>query len=110
MPPSPQVIVLKTLSEKQPIWPIEPSLRPWYDPPAAWQASSSTKSPRFLAMSMMASMLLGLPSMWTGMMALVFGVMRRSMSLGSSVRLSSISASTGTTPAKIIAVYEATKV
>ena len=44
----------------------------------------------------------GLPSMWTGMMAFVLGVMRRSTSRGSRFRLSSISARTGTPPQKKI--------
>jgi hypothetical protein len=56
-------------------------------------ASSITNNLCFFAIAMIASMLQGRLSMCTGMMARVFGVIFRSMSAGSMVRLSSMSTS-----------------
>ena len=53
---------------------------------------------------MISSILQGLPSIWTGMIALVRGVIRASILVGSIVKESSISARTGT--AFIIAMVE----
>ena len=57
MPPSPsEVQFLTSCVEKQPKWPIVPSLRPLYSPPKPCAASSITTMSCFFATFMIASM------------------------------------------------------
>lgn len=64
----------------------------------------------FFAISMMGSISQGLPSIWTGMMAFVFGVMSASIFAGSMVSDSSISARTGMAFIMAMVAMEAMKV
>ena len=90
---------LKKLKLKAPAWPMDPSLRPRYPPPTAWQASSSTSRPRLRAIFMIAFMLQDRPHMCTGITARVCGVILLSRTCGDRVRDSSTSATTGIAPA-----------
>ena len=68
--------------------PIEPHRRPLYSAPCACAASSMTTRPCARAISRIGSMSAGWPYRWTGMMALVRGVIAASIWPGSIVKSS----------------------
>src|SRR5690606_40706415 len=78
MPPSPAVMFLLAWKLNVPISPIAPTGCPFHDDPQAWQASSRTGIPCFLATSSTPSISAGWPPMCTGTIALVRSVIARS--------------------------------
>ncbi len=76
----------------------------------AWAASSSTLTPCFLAMAMMASISQGTFERWTGITAFVFSVMLASKEAGSRFSESLTSANTGTARALTTTLTVAMKV
>jgi hypothetical protein len=110
MPPSPVVRVLTESKEKVPMEPKEPRAFPWRNPPAAWAVSSMTGRLWREATSMISRIRAWAPSIWTGMIARVRGVILRARSSGSMFREASISVKTGTAPASRMASQVATKV
>ena len=109
-PPSPSALrFLSGCAEKQPKWPIEPASLPLYIEPIAWAASSITTRPWRLAISMISSIWQMRPVRWTGMIALVLGVIALAIFSGSTFWSASTSAKTGVAPSCTMVAVEATK-
>ena len=104
-PPSPPARLLVAYSEKQVKSPIEPILRLPTAASTAWAASSISFSPCVWAIASIASMSQGAPAKCTGRIALVRGVIARSIASGSMLSVArSTSAKTGCAPAWRIAL------
>ena len=91
--------------------PAVPTGRPCHSAPGAWQASSSSVTPRARAISAMAPASHGEPPMWTGSSSFVAGVIAAAIFAGSIWKeAASTSAKTGSAKLAVMALNVATKV
>ena len=111
IPPSPVVMFLLGWKEKMEMVSKEPMRRPLYSVPAAWAASSMTVRPNSLARVKRGSMSHDWPAKWTGMMALVRGVIfSRTLPISRLRVPGSMSARTGVPPQRTIMLTVEAKV